>query len=187
MKIKYSGKRLSFYEELIRDYQDQQKIFGISDLYVEFGMYYEQVKRYYDQFGLEQVKVIIFEEFIQQPEQTVNEILRFLGVDFAVHSIRQIYNRYSVPRTPIAIWIYSFFRWLRVKNTKSYKILNRVPETFTESIPERLLFKKAQKPEIEPTAKSFLRQIYYDDCIKLQLLLGRSLPWSTISSNKTNQ
>ena len=53
-------------------------------MYVEFGMYYEQVKRYFDIFGREQVKVIIFEEFVQHPEQTVNEVLAFLGVNYTV-------------------------------------------------------------------------------------------------------
>jgi len=47
---------------------------------VQFGLYSENVKKYFDIFGREQVKVIIFEEFIKDAKGTVEEILRFLGI-----------------------------------------------------------------------------------------------------------
>ena len=180
MKMKYSGMKSSFYDELMRDYKNQEKLFGRSQLYVEFGMYYQQVKRYFDIFGREQVKVIIFEEFIQHVEQTINEILAFLGVNYTVGTIREQYNPYSVPRSPIAVWIFAFFRWLRRKNIKFYKILTLLPDSVVESLPEKILFKRKQKPKIEPKAIKFLQEIYRDDVIRLESLLGRSLPWHTV-------
>src|ERR687897_1614715 len=81
-RMKYSGSKTPFYDDLMQDYKSQEKVFGRSVLYVELGMYYEQVKRYFDIFGRQQVKVIIFEEFVQHPEQSVNEVLAFLGVNY---------------------------------------------------------------------------------------------------------
>jgi hypothetical protein len=170
----------SFYDELMRDYKSQEKLFGRSTMYVEFGMYYEQVKGYFDIFGREQVKVIIFEEFVQHPEQTVNEVLAFLGVNYTVTEIREQYNPYSVPRSPLALWIFALFRWLRARNIKFYKILNLLPDSLAESLPEKILFKRRQKPKIEPKAVKFLQEFYRDDVIRLESLLGRSLPWPTV-------
>jgi hypothetical protein len=180
MKMKYSGMKSSFYDELMRDYKSQEKLFGRSQLYVEFGMYYEQVKRYFDIFGREQVKVIIFEEFVQHPGQSVNEVLAFLEVNYAVTEIREQYNPYSVPRSPLALWIFAFFRRLRARNMKFYKILTLLPDSLIESLPEKMLFKRKQKPKIEPKAVKFLQDIYRDDVIRLESLLGRSLPWPTV-------
>ena len=180
MKMKYSGMKSSFYDELMRDYKSQEKLFGRSQLYVEFGMYYEQVKRYFDIFGREQVKVIIFEEFVQHPEQSVNEVLVFLGVNYAVTEIKEQYNPYSVPRSPLALWIFAFFRGLRARNMKFYKLLTLLPDSLIESLPEKMLFKRKEKPKIEPKAVKFLQDIYRDDVIKLESLLGRSLPWHTV-------
>jgi hypothetical protein len=180
MKMKYSGMKSSFYDELMRDYKNQEKVFGRSQLYVEFGMYYEQVKRYFDIFGREQVKVIIFEEFVQHPEQSVNEILAFLGVNHTVTGIREQYNPYSVPRSPLSVWIFGLFRSLRARNMKFYKILTLLPDFLVESLPEKIFFKRKQKPRIEPKAVKFLQEIYRDDVIKLESLLGRSLPWHTV-------
>jgi hypothetical protein len=193
MYVRYSGIKSSFYDELMRDYEIQEKLYGKSQLYVELGMYYEQVKRYFDLFGREQVKVIIFEEFVQHPEQSINELLAFLGVNYTVTAIKEQYNPYSIPRSPLSRLIFAFFRWLRVRNIKFYKILMLLPDSIVESLPvpagnssnfaTKVLFKRIQKPKIEPEAFKFLQEIFYDDVLKLQSLLGRSLPWPTVSSS----
>jgi hypothetical protein len=192
--VKYSGIKSSFYDELMRDYKIQEKLYGRSQLYVELGMYYEQVKRYFDIFGREQVKVIIFEEFVQHPAQTVNEVLVFLGVNYNVREIREQHNMYSVPRSPLSRSIFAFFRWLRARNIKFYKILILLPDSIVESLPlpsgnssgfaAKILFKRTQKPKIEPKGFRFLQEIYHDDVLKLESLLGRSLPWPTVTSSR---
>jgi hypothetical protein len=186
MATKYNGRKSSFYNELMKDYKSQQKLFGISQLYVELGMYYEQVKRYFDIFGREQVRVIIFEEFIQDPVKYVNEVLAFLNVNYKVTEIKGHYNPDAVSRGPLGVWIFGFFRWLRTKNINFYKILNLLPDSIAESAPEKILFKRTQKPKIDPKVVKFLREIYYDDVLKLQSLLGRSLPWHTVLGDNNN-
>jgi hypothetical protein len=194
MRVRYNGVQSSFYDELMRDYRSQDKLYGKSQLYVEFGMYYEQVKRYFDIFGREQVKVIIFEEFVKRPEQTVNEVLGFLGVKYTVTEIREQHNPYSVPRTPLSRWIFAVFRWLRARNIRFYKLLMLLPDSVLESLPlpsgkssgfaARILFKRIEKPKIEPEAFKFLQELYHDDVLRLESLLGRSLPWSTVSTGR---
>jgi len=56
--------------------------------YFQEGLYYrevvkysEQVKRYYDVFGKENVHVIIFDDLIKDVEKVYREVLLFLGVD----------------------------------------------------------------------------------------------------------
>jgi Sulfotransferase family len=193
MLVKYSGLKSSFYDELMRDYKSQEKLYGRSQFYVELGMYYEQVKRYFDIFGREQVKVIIFEEFVQHPEQTVNEVLAFLGVNYTVTAIREQHNPYSVPRSPLSRLIFAFFRWLRARNIKFYKIQTLLPDSIVKSLPlpagnssafaAKVLFKRIQKPKIDPKAVKFLQEIYRDDVLRLESLLGRSLPWPSVKSS----
>jgi hypothetical protein len=186
MKMKYSGMKSSFHDELMRDYKSQEKLFGRSQMYVEFGMYYEQVKRYFDIFGREQAKVIIFEEFVQRPVLTVNEVLAFLGVKYTVRAITEQYNAYSVPRSTLALWIFSFFRRLPTRNIKFFKIATLLPHSLIESLSEKVFFKRKQKPKIESKAVKFLQEIYHDDVIRLESLLGRSLPWPTVLGHDDN-
>jgi hypothetical protein len=50
-------------------------------LYYNSGLYYEQVKRFFDTFGRDRVHVQIFEEFIRTPLEHTQRIFSFLGVD----------------------------------------------------------------------------------------------------------
>jgi hypothetical protein len=187
MAMKYATRKSSFYDELIRSYKKQEKVHGISNmLYVELGMYYEQVKRYFDTFGREQVKVLIFEEFVQDPAKYVNEVLAFLGVNYRVTEIRGHYNPDSVPRSPLSVWPFVFFRWLHSKNINFYKILQR--RRFPAAYKVEKVFFKARKerPKMDPRAVKFLQDKYYDDVLKLELLLRRSLPWYTVKQQSSN-
>jgi hypothetical protein len=174
-KYRPHDKKLSFYHDLMRCHKN-----GISPLYVECSMYYDQVKRYFDEFGTQQVKVIIYEEFIRHPEETVNDVLAFLGINYAVTAIKEQYNAYSVPRSIFSTWVFSFLRWLRARGIKTSKLTILLPPSLTWSLEEKLLFKTAQKPKIEPEAFKFLQEIYHDHILKLESLLGRSLPWPTV-------
>jgi hypothetical protein len=49
--------------------------------YSDHVRYVEQLRRYHDLFGREQVLVLIYEEFRRDNEGTVREVLRFLDVD----------------------------------------------------------------------------------------------------------
>jgi hypothetical protein len=182
MYLKYSGIKSPFYDELMRDSKIQERLYGSGNtqLYIDFGMYYEQVKRYFDIFGREQVKVIIFEEFVQHIEQSINEVLVFLGINYTVRPIREQYKPYSLPRSPLSRLVFAFFRWLRARNIKFYKILSLLPDSLVESAPEKILFKRTQKPKIDPKSVKFLQEIYRDDVLRLESLLGRSLPWPTV-------
>ena len=178
MKTWAPARRSSFADHLTRG--------GVSELHVQFGMYYEQVKRFLEIFGTEQVKVIIFEEFIRHLEQTVNEVLSFLGVNYTVAAIRlKEDNAYSVPRSSVSLWVYGFFRWLRARGINTSRIRILVGDSVILVL-EKSLLKGTEKPKIEPTAVEILRQVYYDDVVRLQSLLGRSLPWHTVLGHEQN-
>jgi hypothetical protein len=49
--------------------------------YDEVVRFDEQIRRYYSSFGTEQVKVVIYDDFIADPSATYAEILTFLDVD----------------------------------------------------------------------------------------------------------
>jgi hypothetical protein len=49
--------------------------------YSQRVQYYQQVKRYYNHFKPEQIKVVIFEDFQSENEQVYREILEFLEVN----------------------------------------------------------------------------------------------------------
>ena len=107
------------------------------------SFYAEALKRWYDLFQKERVLVLIYEEYLADPETTLENLYAFLGVDpsFKPGNIRTIYNKgMGVPRIqPVQSLLYQnmvFKRWvrrlvpesLRARGKKAIETLNHRPE-----------------------------------------------------------
>lgn len=73
--------RDDFCEAIERDQALSQKGWGVSSLYVELGMYHDQVERYLDMFGRDRVRILLHEDWTSRPFETVGDLLEFLEVD----------------------------------------------------------------------------------------------------------
>lgn len=176
----------SFYEAIQNDYH-QPKIFPSSRLYVEAGLYYQQVKRYLDTFGNENVKIIFFEEFIKKPEQEVKGVLKFLGIDSPLYhnKIGKIYNHYVATRSRWLTKIIRFAGDQLMRNHFTFEMLEMIPPDIKEIIRNRIIYKTIPKPFISSDARTLLEGLYYEDQVKLQSLVERSLPWSLVKLNSS--
>ena len=79
LMIKKTGKvDLSFRKELDKAILMYEGNKTSSNLTLRKGFYSENIKKYWNIFGKEQVKILIFEEFIKNPKNTVEDIINFL-------------------------------------------------------------------------------------------------------------
>jgi hypothetical protein len=61
-------------------------------LYFHSGLYSAQVRRFFDTFGRDRVKVIVFEEFVAEPGRHVRESFAFLAVDAGFEPKIEVHN-----------------------------------------------------------------------------------------------
>ena len=142
---------------------------------IQNGLYYEQVKRYVNTFTFDQIKVIIFEELVQDTWKLVKQVLDFLEVKHdPPHSVTEIHNAFTLPKGQIASTI--------VGN----KVLRKMGKTL---LPRKGLFtlrkiltKKTIKPQMSIAEKNHLKEFYRDDVIKLQTLLNCKFPWEVLEN-----
>jgi hypothetical protein len=183
MTRRHSGIKRSFYVELVRNCKGQKMVFGISRLYVEYRIYYEQAKRYFDLSRREQVKAKIFEEFVRYQERLTNKILALQWVD-TMTAIRKRYNPCSVSCSSLSRSIFLFFSWHHARIVKLNKILTFFTHSIVQSLPEKIHFKRKEGARIKPEVVKFLEEIYYHCFLRLEKsLLPQSLPWSTVSTS----
>jgi len=148
--------------------------------FLESGLYYAKVKRYWEIFGSKQVKVLIFEEFIKDTKDSIKEILEFLQVDSKPpENFEEIYNPYQVPRGLIS------------KKILTNKTISRfsdqlIPKSLKWKLKDAILVKNEKKPDLEKEDRLILENYYFDDVKKLQNLLKRRLPWGWIEKNFNN-
>jgi len=76
------------------------------------GFYAKQVQMYLDVFGSNNVKILIFEEFIKDPEPQIKKVLEFLGVNSESPPTIELTHNYLASGT-IFLMLYGAFSSLR--------------------------------------------------------------------------
>jgi len=136
--------------------------------FIELGLYYNQVKRYIELFGRENVLIIFFEDFKNHAPREVKKIFEFLDVDSGFQTDTNAkYNTFKTPRNSLIRSIYRI-KFLRVVLKKLF------PQFISDLIKSIILTKNKKKFPDEATMK-FLKQIYTPDIKQLEKLLNRDL------------
>ena len=137
--------------------------------YASFGRYYEQVRRYIDTFGRDQVLVLLFDEFMKNPQEIMTRIAHHIGIDpglFDARELSQVHNAYRMPRSKLA---YRIAGKLGLRT----KLLPPAVRWWLNHNP--LLFDR-KKPQIDNESRRVLQDMYRPDVAGLEELLGRKLP-----------
>ena len=160
-----------FIEAIEKDNLTRPKVWGKAHLYLELGLYHDQVKRYLELFGEKKVKVILYQEFISNTRQVLEQICEFLHVDYRfVENINynKIHNKYVAPRGKVSKTILTY------KNKIGF-IKNLTPKFLKDFIRKHFLFKEVEKPRLNHKSKEFLYNYYKSDIDKMEKLLNIDL------------
>lgn len=96
----YSGN----FSEALKQHQERRRgdeVWHTS--YVEIGMYYQQLQRYYQYFKRDQLKVFLYDDLIKDPARVLVQIFEFLGVDQQVE-INVDYRRNTASGKKKSFW-----------------------------------------------------------------------------------
>ena len=154
----------------VRAYRKTQKFrnecenWWCSYLYVERAMYYEQVKRYLDTFGVENVCLLVFEEFIKSQDEYLKNIVSFLMLnEFLSFDTSRVKNSGGDLRS----------KYLRdVVYHKQYPLLRKI---MPPSIREKIRFfvrdinKKSISKNISISNRKVIHNLLSDDVKKLEI------------------
>ena len=129
--------------------------------------YYEQIKRYYDIFNPEQIKIIIYEDFRANNHQVYQEIINFLEVDpnfipeyksmnvskeVRFKQLNYLINNQIIKNITKKLFSQSFLDFVRVQIVEGFlwkpasKSLE-IPEEFKEQLKQKF------KPEVVKTSE----------------------------------
>jgi hypothetical protein len=161
----------SFIEALERDFASRVKGWGISQLYVELGLYSEQVSRYLQRFPESQIKICLYEDFKSDPVRFIKELCTFLEIaPFAPSAqyVPELENAAALPKYKI------LGAYLPILNVLKRNIGAIMPGEARRWIKNMMLSKntvpKLRNEEFEQALKYFS-----DDILKLSALIKRDL------------
>jgi Sulfotransferase domain len=141
---------------------------------LEWGFYAPRLKRYYDRFPRQRIHVILYDDYAADPHGTLRSLFRFLDVDESVGvDTTTKHNPAAVPRSNVLNRIL----WPAVVAASSV-----TPKRWRGTgLLAKLMAKTYRKaPAFPPELRARLIDVYRDDILATQQLIGRDLSrWLT--------
>jgi hypothetical protein len=168
----------SFRKALFSDFNAKDKGWGVSHLYVELGLYHDQVKRYFDVFPKKQVHVLFFEDAVQDMLKALEEISEFLNIG-SFESNAAIY-RSNITSIRRGAALYRFLGRSELKRIISSHIPQGIKDMF-----RNFVFPERRPARLKREDFEYTSQFFRDDVTKLQSILDKDLAyWLRFNSIK---
>jgi hypothetical protein len=137
------------------------------------------LKRYIDLFGRERVVVVVFEDFVRQPDREIERIAGVLNVDPGPlrEPAREPRNTYGVARNIAA---------RRVLRSSAARFLARlaVPPLLRARVHQALVM-DANKPPLDSEAHEILNSQLVGTREAVEDIIGRATPWQPPQPDST--
>jgi len=172
IKIGYSVRR-NFLDEIKSDMELPESGWGITSNYFALGLYADQVRRYCELFPSHQIHVILYDELLKRPNETIRALWRFLEILPRSISINDTYvNKAGLPR---------FERLNRlIRASALARTLYAKAPPRLRSFGESLIVTRRSVPNFPKSCRVELTQLYRDDILKLARLIDKNLDhWLT--------
>lgn len=142
--------------------------------YQQVGLYSEQIKRYFERFDREQIKIYLYEDWQQNPDQILTEICQFLEIDD--HFKADMSTKYKMNQKiaiPKSKTVYNF---LTQPNLIKDVLRNIIPATIRQPLAAKV-YRQNQEvlPKLTPDQRQKFLPIFREDILKLQALIERDL------------
>ncbi len=154
----------------------EQQFFGHDATWIKGYAYWNDLKRYYDRFDRDQIKVIVFDDLVGKTLDTVGAIFRHIGVDPSFVPDLAIKNRGVMPKNLL------FYRFSSSLARRLNKTLSSVPALEKRWQDVKELVKGRYQPiaKLDPLVRRKILEIAADDIVRTQELaqvdLTRWLP-----------
>nr|WP_321221282.1 sulfotransferase [uncultured Psychroserpens sp.] len=159
---------LSYIEGLKKEDERMDEDYEFIWAYKDASFYADSTKAFLENFT--NVKVIIFEEFIKNQEEIINEVLEFLGVKNDSNKFNEVHRNISgKPKSQL-------LNTLLLKDSFVKTILkNILPSSFRARV-KYVIQKNNLKPIVTKDVEAnYLNGVFDNDINKLQNILGKDL------------
>lgn len=141
--------------------------------YIGGSFYYENIKNYFEIFPKEQIKIYLYDDFKNDNLSVLKNIFNFLEVDENFKpSINSMINDSFIPKSRLLHKVLKK-RWNFYKKTNRY-MPNKLRKKYI-NITNHLWENNKLKPKLPEKTKYELIEIFKEDILKTQDLIGKDL------------
>lgn len=149
----------SIRDAIEKDRQNPDKMWGAAHLYIELGLYHQQLERYFDLFAESQILVMKFEDFVKQPTAQIEKIIGFLELN--INEVSQFEIEPVNQSKPLSN---TFFRkWLFfIKNNSFLNILSSwVPNNLKSELKSYLPKDKGKNRSFDLETRLYINDTFF--------------------------
>ena len=173
LMLKGVGRVKISFHELIQKEIKHEYDYGKFRIPLETSFYSNNVKRFINIFGKEQVKIIFFEDLITEPNHVLSEILKFLDINYSLANFdAKQHNPSSIARGEISQKILTNMRVRKLAKS------GFIPNSIRGILRNKILMTKQTKQKMDDADRYFLEKFYLDDVQELKKLLDTKIPWT---------
>lgn len=166
MALKYGFVKGKLLEEVKIDMARAEKGWGVSELFVELGLYAEQVERYHKLFPAKQILALRFEDLQTNPQALYRRLCDFLEIDFQ-EGKSEASNPSGRSRMPGLNYLLT--QW-GIK-----KAVARLLPDFVGRRMKKLYYTSVNLPPLSEEEKAFLTELYEDNIKQTSTISGLRL------------
>ncbi|MTJ12500.1 sulfotransferase domain-containing protein [Anabaena sp. UHCC 0187] len=160
-----------FHEALKAEKDRIEKNYWFRWYYKQRGFYFTQLKRYFDLFDKEQIKIYLHEDLKSDSLGVVQDIFQFIGVDDTfIPNTEQKHNVTYVPKN------ITLNNLIKPSHPISSRLRSLLPSSLRQSIKSQLInFNRKKVTPLLPEIRKQLIEEYREDILQLQDLIGKDL------------
>lgn len=159
---------LPFRQELEADLAKAQQGWGKSHLYTGLGMYADQIRRYKNHFGKDQLLILFFDDLKNDSRAVIRNVYSFLDLPTAQELTPE--GRFNEARVPKNINLIYFLTQTGLKRS----IFRLIPKKIQEPV-KNLFFKNKPPERMREADRKWLIELFRKDIMELAQEVNRDL------------
>jgi hypothetical protein len=173
MNVQYQMEPLELPEAIAAETGRIQAKWGWDWHYVGVSKYAGQLKRFFQHFAKEQIKVFLYDDFVKEPVKVFQEICSHIGVDR--NFVPDMSQKGKVAYRPKNLALDRWLHWPReIRPGIARYIPRRLPEPIIASLRH---WNSAPIPKIDSSLRAKLREHFVEDVREVESILGRKTNW----------
>lgn len=168
MDVAVGQQHQDFRNAVLTDLMEKRRYWGTARLYVDLGLYYQQLIRYFELFPSDNVKIIYQEDLMNDAWSVMADVGRFLGVNvdiFDEMSFDRHHNEFSLPAG-------NFSKFIVAQRNLRLMLRMIIPQPVRRAVLDSVLMSKAQKPIMALEDRVFMQSFFEEDINKIDQLPG---------------
>jgi hypothetical protein len=172
LMLQLEREELSFEQALDAEAERRDRNWGPSYHYSAQGFYSQQIRHWQETLGSDALHCVLFDDLKLEPKSALRGVFEFLGVDASFEpNTSRVHNASYKAKHP---WLHEILTGDNVLK-RAAKLL--VPDSLRKDLWWKLhAGNKDVGAQLQPATRLRLIELYRDDIVSLQDLLGRELP-----------